>query len=116
MGSPDRPRISSYAYDHTSVLRFVEWNWKLHAITPRDASIPFAGASKRHLTNLRYALDFSHPRTKVPDLKEVAPFVVTGCDLPVGPKGGVSVGSSQAEPTRTEWDELKSSGLLNGWL
>jgi len=32
--------------------------------------------------------------------------------------GGVSVGSNggSAESTRTEWDELKQSGLLAGWL
>jgi phospholipase C len=117
-GSPDRPRISSFAYDHTSVLRFVEWNWGLHAITPRDASIPFTGASRKALSNLRYALDFAHPRTKIPDLKELSPFVPTGCDLPVGPKGGISVGDNTGagSSTRTEWDELKRSGLLKGWL
>jgi phospholipase C len=113
-GSLDRPRISSYAYDHTSVLRFVEWNWGLHPLTPRDASIPLAGASRKALSNLRYALDFAHPRLKVPDLKELAPFVSTGCDIPGMPKGGPTVGDAAA-PERPTWDALKASGLLSGW-
>jgi phospholipase C len=117
-GSPDRPRINSYAYDHASVLRFVEWNWKLHAITPRDASIPFAGASTRHLSNLRYALDFAHPRTRVPDLPEAAKFVSSGCDIPVLPPGGINIGpgATPSKPDDRPWKALKESGLLKGWI
>jgi phospholipase C len=117
-GSPDRPRINSYAYDHTSVLRFVEWNWKLHATTPRDASIPFTGASTKHLTNLRYALDFAHPRTKVPDLPEAAKFVSTGCPVPLLPPGGVNIGpgARPSKPDDRPWKALKQSGLLAGWI
>ncbi|HVT22493.1 MAG TPA: alkaline phosphatase family protein [Mycobacteriales bacterium] len=114
-GSPHRPRISSYAYDHASVLRFVEWNWKLHAMTPRDASIPFAGASKRHLTNLRYALDFAHPRTKVPDLPQPSPFLTTGCEIPGLPPGGIGLGTTAA-PARPAWDALRRSELAKGWV
>jgi phospholipase C len=114
-GSPDRPRISSYAYDHTSVLRFVEWNWKLHAVSPRDASIPFSGASRKHLTNLRYALDFAHPRTKVPDLKEAAPFLTTGCPIPGLPDGGIPLGATATQADKP-WAGLKASGLLQGWI
>ncbi|HEX3707866.1 MAG TPA: alkaline phosphatase family protein [Mycobacteriales bacterium] len=117
-GSPDKPRISSYAYDHTSVLRFVEWNWRLHAITPRDASIPFSGASTKSLTNLRYALDFAHPRTKVPDLPQPTPFLTSGCVVPILPPGGVSLGTvgTSASPARPNWTALRKSELMKGWL
>lgn len=114
-GSPDKPRISSYAYDHTSVLRFVEWNWKLHAITPRDASIPFSGASTKHLSNLRYALDFAHPRTAVPQLPMPSPFVSSGCVLPGLPPGGISLGAP-ATSARPAWEALRRSELMRGWL
>jgi phospholipase C len=117
-GSPDRPRISPYAFDHTSILRFVEWNWGLKPLTPRDASIPLTGASTRALTNLRYALDFAHPRIAVPDLPELEPFVFGGCDVPGMPSGGAAVGGGEAPATRERpaWDALKASGLLQGWL
>jgi phospholipase C len=118
-------RVSSYAYDHTSILRFVEWNWGLRPLTPRDASIPMTGASTTALTNLRYALDFSHPDPKVPDLPELAPFVSSGCDVPGMPAGGPTAGggptpstsSTPAAPTSLPgWEDLKNAGLLDGWL
>jgi phospholipase C len=112
-GNPDRPRISSYAYDHASVLRFVEWNWGLHAMTPRDASIPFTGASTKHLSNLRYALDFAHPRTKVPDLPHATPFLSSGCEIPILPPGGIPLATETARPA---WDALRKSDLIKGWL
>jgi phospholipase C len=121
-GSPDKPRICSYAFDHASVLRFVEWNWKLKALTPRDASIPFSGASARQLTNLAHALDFAHPDVRVPYLPELAPFASTGCDLPGSPGGGPVAGGeplsgqASAAPAKPAWAALKSSGLLDGWL
>jgi phospholipase C len=123
-GHPDRPRVSSYAFDHTSVLRFVEWNWKLRPMTPRDASIPVKGASRRALTNLRYALDFSRPDTKVPSaIPELAPFVSSGCDVPTMPDGGPVAGGqplpggpARTAPSRPAWAQLKASGLLAGWL
>jgi phospholipase C len=114
-GNPERPRISSYAYDHASILRFVEWNWRLQAMTPRDASIPFTGASTGALTNLRYALDFAHPQVEVPDLPVAEPFLSTGCDIPILPAGGLGLGAEQA-PARPAWDALRSSGLLKGWV
>ncbi|HEX3900911.1 MAG TPA: alkaline phosphatase family protein [Mycobacteriales bacterium] len=112
-GHPDKPRISSYAYDHASVLRFVEWNWGLHAMTPRDASIPFSGASRKHLSNLRYALDFANPKTNVPDLPHATPFLSSGCEIPILPSGGVPLAT---ETARSAWDALRKSELIKGWL
>ena len=61
--SPWAPRgaIASDLYDHTSVLRMIEWRWGLPALTVRDA-----GAN-----NLANVLDFTHwnpiaPRFAVP--------------------------------------------------
>ncbi|HVU61291.1 MAG TPA: alkaline phosphatase family protein [Mycobacteriales bacterium] len=112
-GHPDKPRISSVAFDHASVLRFVEWNWSLHAMTPRDASIPLTGASTRRLSNLRYALDFANPQPKVPDLPHATPFLSSGCEIPVLPAGGVPLATPTARPA---WDALRKSGLIDGWL
>jgi phospholipase C len=43
-------------YDHTSVLKMVEWRWHLRALTVRDASA----------NNLAHALDFRHPDLTAP--------------------------------------------------
>jgi phospholipase C len=124
-GSPDSPRISSYAYDHASVLRFLEWNWGLQALTPRDASIPFWKSSTRQLSNLAFAMNFGRPDLRVPDLPELVPFYSTGCQIPEFPKGGPTVGgeplsslqSAQAAPlVPSAWSELRSSELMRGWV
>ena len=129
-GNPEQPRVVSTMFDHTSVLALIESNWGLKPLTPRDASIPPNHASPESLSNLAFALDFSKPSLSVPDLPELAPFFSTGCDVPGEPQGGPTVGGqtipsepipSQPVPMGTtnpprNWDLLKTSGLLNGWV
>jgi phospholipase C len=56
-----RGQVASGVYDHTSVLKMIEWRWGLPSLTLRDASA----------NNLAEVLDFSHvnpsaPRFRVP--------------------------------------------------
>lgn len=44
--------VSHQQYDHTSILRFIEWRWSLEPLTVRDASA----------NNIGEALDFSRPK------------------------------------------------------
>ena len=44
-----RGHVANTVFDHTSVLRFIEWRWKLDPLTERDATA----------ANLAEALDFS---------------------------------------------------------
>ena len=37
-GDPAQPRVSSTVFDHTSVLKLIEWRWHLRPLTARDAS------------------------------------------------------------------------------
>ena len=48
--------VSHLPFDHTSVLRMIEWRWGLAPLTVRDASA----------NNLALALDFAHARTSAP--------------------------------------------------
>ena len=119
-GDPDRPRVVSTMFDHASILALIESNWALQPMTPRDASIPASGESTRSLSNLLSALDLAHPSASVPDLPELTPFFSTGCNIPGAPQGGPTIGgqpvpSFGANPPRN-WDLLKASGLLAGWL
>ena len=59
-GNPAKPRINSLLFDHTSVLKMIEWRWGLEPLTARDAS--------NEVGNLASALNFSTPETSVPEL------------------------------------------------
>jgi phospholipase C len=51
-----RGHVDHTVFDHTSVLRFIEWRWKLDPLTERDASA----------ANLADALDFSNRSLAAP--------------------------------------------------
>jgi phospholipase C len=60
--------IARDVYDHTSILKMIEWRWSLPALSVRDAAA----------NNLAEALDFSSARRKVLDYR-VPPFVSVEC-------------------------------------
>jgi phospholipase C len=62
--NPDKPRIDSLVYDHTSVLKLIEWRWQLAPLTSRDAS--------NEIANLAHALDLNQQDTALPDLPVIA--------------------------------------------
>jgi len=37
-GNPSSPQVNDLVFDHTSVLKLIEWRWGLAPLTPRDAS------------------------------------------------------------------------------
>lgn len=51
-----RNHISHLQFDHTSVLKLIEWRWGLPSLTVRDAAA----------NNLALALDFQHPNLFAP--------------------------------------------------
>jgi phospholipase C len=59
-GNAAKPRINSLTYDHTSVLKLIEWRWQLQPLTARDAS--------HDIANLALALDFSNQDISLPAL------------------------------------------------
>jgi phospholipase C len=65
--APSAPEdVSSLVFDHTSVLRLIEWRWQLPPLTVRDETA----------TNLAEALDFNMPRRTAPQF-----------EVPLGPFG-----------------------------
>jgi phospholipase C len=63
-----RGTIDQGVYDHTSILKMIEWRWSLPALSVRDAAA----------NNLAEALDFTHLRHRAPDYV-VPPFVSVAC-------------------------------------
>ena len=89
-----RRHVDHTVYDHTSILRAIEWRWGLRPLTPRDA----------HAANIAQALDFA----STPDLTAPAypstPFVSTGCSVPASQVG-----------EDAEWSGLKKLAAAHGW-
>jgi phospholipase C len=56
-------------YEHTSVLKMIEWRWGLQPLTARDANA----------NNLAEVLDFSTRRTDSPPVPVLASFVSVAC-------------------------------------
>jgi phospholipase C len=71
-GNPAKPRINSLLYDHTSVLKLIEWRWGLDPLTARDASDEVA--------NLAHALSFS-PNPSLPELPVISEPPTQSCFL-----------------------------------
>jgi phospholipase C len=73
--SPWSPRgtVAHGLYDHTSVLKMIEWRWHLEPLTVRD----------RTANNLAEALDFSRPNLSAPLF-----------NVPPGPFGTLCLGST----------------------
>jgi len=89
-----RSYVASTVFDHTSVLKMIEWRWGLRPLTLRDA---FAN-------NLAHALDLSNPNASV------RPFVV-----PPGVFGAPCLTNAAAAPVQSEWPELLDLARANGW-
>jgi phospholipase C len=73
-------------FDHTSVLKLLEWRWRLKPLTPRDAAA----------ANPATALDFRAPNRKPPEIPVVHDPGPHLCELP-------GIGMPGAEPF---WEEL----------
>ena len=82
--------VAHGVYDHTSVLRLIEWRWGLKPLSRRDA----------RAANLAGALDFASPDTAAPDFA-VPDFVGTPCAAPV--------------PLEDDWSELAARASANGF-
>jgi phospholipase C len=120
-GNPSSPRIDSLLYDHTSVLKLIEWRWGLEPLTSRDAS--------NEVGNLAAALDFNAPDVSLPSLPVIAepPWVPCILEdiLESSPTGETVLNTGKAtalaESKRGEDNEsydfylLLKSGNMHGW-
>jgi phospholipase C len=98
-GNPATPRIDSALYDHTSVLKLIEWRYNLPPLTPRDAST--------QITNLALALNFQAPYTAPPVLPTIKAPLPTPCGL-------FELGS-ETDNESYDFFKLLYSDLVSGW-
>jgi len=113
-------------YDHTSVLKLIEWRWGLRPLTRRDAS-----RAPTDPGNLATALNFARPVVKVPSLPTLAAFTPVACGASTAPGGPTTSttatpGIAPADDTvgphvgpdsdgHDSWVELAKSPLMAGW-
>ena len=98
-------RVVHDHYDHTSILKFVEWRFGLKPLQPRDASA----------RNLAEALDFGYRNrtTSIPSVLDPGPHVCSGHQsLGVGP---TTTGGAQLTNSDPIWEELRDSPALRAW-
>lgn len=96
LGSTSNPRVNSEVYDHTSILKLIEWRWNVPSLTKRDSP------NDTDVNNMLDALDLSNPVYTVPNLPHPSMPIPIPCLDP-----------AQRQPT--EWDGLAKAGLLKGW-
>jgi len=88
-----REFVSHRVFDHTSILKMIEWRWGLDPLTVRDAAA----------NNLAEALDFTAPDPRAKSF-----------NVPAGPFGGLCLPGVPDE-TDGEWLPLLSMAALFGW-
>jgi phospholipase C len=88
-----RGYVSHRTYDHTSILKMIEWRYHLEPLTPRD----------KNAHNLATALDFTQSRTAPP--YDVPGFTSQGCSAAADTRGA----------EYHEWPALRDSLLEQGW-
>jgi phospholipase C len=102
--------IAHQLFDHTSVLKLIEWRWGLRPLTQRDASTASTDPS-----NLARVLHFHRPDTSVAAaIPDLPPFVPTACSPP---QSGAATGASASPPSADNetWTALQHSELMRSW-
>ena len=105
------PNVSHTVFDHTSILKLIEWRWGLAPLTLRDAS--------EQIGNPATSMNFVNPKSVPPTLPAAPTVSATPC---VG--GGIFnsvAGVSREElrraaPPRTEWGALAGTAHTRQWL
>jgi len=97
--NPTLPRIDSGLYDHTSVLKLIEWRFNVAPLTSRDAS--------DQIGNLASTLNFTSPMLKPPTLPIVHAPIPTPCGL-------FELGST-IDNESYDFLKLFESDLMAGW-
>src|ERR1700761_442546 len=99
MGKPATPRIDSNLYDHTSVLKLIEWRHGLAPLGLRDGS--------NDVGNLALVLDLKAEYIAPPSIPVVAP--------PQPPPSGMFELGSRIDNESYDFYKLLKSDLTNNW-
>jgi phospholipase C len=94
-------KVDSTVYDHTAILKLIQWRWGLSPLTLRDAS-PAIGNPVAHF-------NFSSPDTSIPQLPQTSTVPGLPCFL----KG---LTQKAQTPPATEFAGLRQTQFVRDWL
>ncbi|MBV9499647.1 MAG: alkaline phosphatase family protein [Acidobacteriaceae bacterium] len=100
-------KVDSTVYDHTAILKLIEWRWSLSPLTLRDAS--------RSIGNPVVNFNFSSPDASIPQLPQPATVPALPCLLRGLANRAESPGVAQTPPA-TEFRALHQSQPVRDWL
>ncbi|HYL39382.1 MAG TPA: alkaline phosphatase family protein [Bryobacteraceae bacterium] len=110
VNSAGNPPVSHTVFDHTSILKLIEWRWGLAPLTPRDAS-PMIG-------NPATSMNIVSPAATAPSLAAAAEVAASPCF-----QGGIFGAEAAAPRTaagnprrNTEWSAFAASPQAQQWL
>jgi phospholipase C len=98
-GNPSTPRVAHRTFDHTSILKLIEWRWGLSPLTARDSS--------SDVGNIVTALNLASPNTTVPALPNPSKPQTSPCIIVPGAAASV--------PSTTPFGRLAESELMQAW-
>jgi len=109
-GVETSPFVNHAVFDHTSILKLIEWRWGLAPLTPRDAS--------SDIGNLASALNFGQsmpssptlPKPSVPFFPEPSFQTLVGGIF----SGNVREGTAR-QPVTMKWQELREQAAKLGF-
>jgi phospholipase C len=96
-------QIDSTVYDHTAVLKLIEWRWGLPPLTLRDASTDIGNPVSR--------FNFSSPNATVPVLPKPASVPALPCLLQ-----GAQARATAAQQKGSVYGALKQTQTVRDWL
>jgi phospholipase C len=97
--------VSHNIFDHTSILKLIEWRWSLAPLTARDAS--------GEIGNLASIMNFTSPDPNVPGLPAVSSVTAAPC---FGGGGGIFSSSDRTAQPGNGWSALARQGVVRQFL
>jgi phospholipase C len=98
-----RGYVSHGQYDHTSILKMIEWRWGLPALTVRDAQA----------ANIAESFDFSAPDTTAPAFTVPSGPFGSACSLDSLPAGSAAAAGRARHIA--EWQAIKQLAIKHGF-
>lgn len=99
--------VSHTLFDHTSILKLIEWRWNLPPLTARDAST--------QIGNLAMAMNFAAPDANLPTVPLPNPVFAAPCFENI--LGSLGLAKAPARPVRRQnsWQTLAQSAGVAQW-
>ncbi|HEX4808260.1 MAG TPA: alkaline phosphatase family protein [Bryobacteraceae bacterium] len=101
------PQVNSTVFDHTSILKLIEWRWNLNPLTPRDAS--------SQIGNFATALNLNSSDFTLPTLPAAPTVIATPC-FGGGILSALDSAASRTAAPRTPWASLAATESAQQWL